>query len=388
MTTYAVLGAGRQGTAAAYDMARWGDARRIIMADRDIEAAHRAAERVNRMIGAAVAEPAQVDVTDLDAVEALLRGVDAALSAVPYIYNLGITRAAIRARCSLCDLGGNTAIVRQQHALHDEALAAGVSVIPDCGQVPGLGTTLIVYAMELLDRAVDVYMWDGGIPQNPRPPFNYLLTFHIAGLTNEYAESAIFLRNWEVVEVEPMTEPETVEFPLPIGTLEAFVAGGGTSTMPWTFQGRLRTLQNKTLRHPGHFAQLRAFYDLGLWDTRPIRVGDVEVVPREVFHALFEPKVTFPGDKDTVIVRVRAVGQKDGRDAEAAVELIDHFDEERGFTAMERATGWSAAIVAEMMAQGLTPRGAGGVETFVPAQPFVDEMRRRGLNVTERVAFL
>ncbi len=388
MTAYAVLGAGRQGTAAAYDMARWGNAHRIIMADRDPEAARRAADRVNRMVGAPIAEPAQVDVTDLDAVERLLRGVDAALSAVPYIYNLGITQAAIRARCSLCDLGGNTAIVRQQHAFHEEALAAGVSIIPDCGQVPGLGTTLIVYAMELLDGAVDVYMWDGGIPQSPRPPFNYLLTFHIAGLTNEYAEPAIFLRDWEIVEVEPMTELETVEFPPPIGTLEAFVAGGGTSTMPWTFRGRLRTLQNKTLRHPGHFAQLRAFYDLGLWDTRPIRVGDVEAVPREVFHVLFEPKVTFPGDKDTVIVRVRAVGKKDGRDAEAVVELIDHFDDETGFTAMERATGWSAAIVAEMMAHGQTPRGAGGVETFVPARPFVEEMRRRGLNVTERVAFL
>lgn len=388
MTIYAVLGAGRQGTAAAYDMARWGNAHRIIIADRDIEAARRAADRVNRMVGVAIAEPAQVDVTDLAAVEEMLRGVDAALSAVPYVYNLGITQAAIRARCSLCDLGGNTAIVRQQHAFQEEARAAGVSIIPDCGQVPGLGTSLIVYAMEWLDEAVDIFMWDGGIPQRPRPPFNYLLTFHIAGLTNEYAEPAIFLRDWEIVEVEPMTELETVEFPPPIGTLEAFVAGGGTSTMPWTFHGRLRTLQNKTLRHPGHFAQLRAFYDLGLWDNRPIRIGDVEVVPREVFHALFEPKVTFPGDKDTVIVRVRAVGKKDGRDAEAVVELIDHFDEATGFTAMERATGWSAAIVAEMMAHGLTPRGAGGVETFVPARLFVEEMRRRGLSVTERVTFL
>lgn len=70
------------------------------------------------------------------------------------------------------------------------------------------------------------------------------------------------------------------------------------------------------------------------------------------------------------------------------MELIDHFDEETGFTAMERATGWSAAIVAEMMARGMTPRGAGGVETFVPARPFVEEMRRRGLHVTEWVAFL
>ncbi len=386
--TYVVLGAGRQGTAAAYDMARWGNARRVILADRDLDVARQSAERVNRMVGAPLAEPAPVDVDDLEAVERLLRGADACLSAVPYFYNLGLTQAAIRARCNFCDLGGNTTIVRQQHAFHEEALAAGVSVIPDCGQVPGLGTSLIVYAMELLDEAVDVYMWDGGIPQNPRPPFNYLLTFHIAGLTNEYAEPAIFLRDWEITEVEPMSELETVEFPPPIGMLEAFVAGGGTSTMPWTFRGRLRTLQNKTLRHPGHFAQLRAFYDLGLWDTRPIRVGGVEVVPRDVFHVLFEPKVTFPGDKDIVIVRVKAVGKKDGRDAEAVVELIDYFDEGTGFTAMERATGWSAAIVAEMMAHGLTPRGAGGVEVMVPARPFVEEMRRHGLNVTEHGVLL
>jgi lysine 6-dehydrogenase len=351
--TYAVLGAGRQGTAAAYDMARWGDAHRVVLADYDLEVARQA--------------------------------TDTFLSAVPYFYNLDITRVAIRAGAHMCDLGGHTGIARQQHGFDAEARAAGISIVPNCGQVPGMGTTLIVYAMELLDEAVDVYMWDGGIPQDPRPPFDYLLTFNIAGLTNEYAESAIFIRDWQVTEVEPMTELETVEFPDPIGTLEAFVAGGGTDTMPWTFEGKLRTLQNLTLRYPGHLVKLRAFYDLGLWDLTPIQVGDVEVAPRDVFHALFEPKVTFPGDKDMVLVRIKAMGKKDERDAEAVVELIDYFDEETGFTAMERTTGWSAAIVAAMMARGQIPRGAGGVETQVPARPFVEELVRRGLNVSQQV---
>ena len=385
--TYAVLGAGRQGTAAAYDMARWGEAGRVVLADQDLVVARRAAERINRLLGQAVAEAAQVDVRDPAALVRLLQGVDAFLSAVPYYYNLDITRAAIAARASMCDLGGNTEIVRRQHAFDAEARAAGISIIPDCGQVPGVGTALCVYAMGLLDEAIDVYMWDGGIPQKPRPPFNYLLTFHIAGLTNEYAEPAVFLRDWRVTTVEPMTELETVEFPAPIGTLEAFVAGGGTSTMPWTFEGKLRTLQNLTLRYPGHYAQLRAFYDLGLWETKPIRVGQVEVVPREVFHALFEPKVTFPEDRDLVIVRVKAVGKKDGREAQALVELIDYYDEETGFSAMERSTGWTAAVVAEMMARGETPRGAGGLEVMVPARPYIEELRRHGLRVTEQVTF-
>lgn len=384
-TKFVVLGAGRQGTAAAYDLAHWGQAGQVVLADNREEAARAAAERVNRLVARQVAEAVRVDVTDPPALASVLAGAGSVISAVPYIYNLEITRAALRAGVNLCDLGGNTGIAREQHGFDAEARAAGISIIPNCGQVPGMGTSLAVYAMELLDEAVDVYMWDGGLPQKPRPPFNYLLTFHVAGLTNEYAEPAIFLRDWRVTQVEPMSELEVVDFPEPIGRLEAFVAGGGTDTMPWTYAGKVRTLQNLTLRYPGHFAQLRAFYDLGLWDLEPVRVGDVEVVPREVFHRLFEPKVTFPGDKDLVIVRVRAHGTKEGHPAEAFVQVIDYFDEKTGFTAMERGTGWSAAIVAGMMARNETPRGAGGVEKMVPAGPFVQELRARGINVEERV---
>ncbi len=385
--SYTVLGAGRQGTAAAYDLARWGDARRVILADADLATASRAAKRVNGLMGRQVAEAAEVDVTNPEAVARVLSGADACLSAVPYFYNLDITRVALQTHTHLCDLGGHIGIARQQHGFDAQAREAGISIIPNCGQVPGMGTTLMVYAMELLDEAVDVFMWDGGLPQNPRPPFNYLLTFNVAGLTNEYAEPAVFLRDWRITHMEPMSEPERVEFPEPIGTLEAFVAGGGTDTMPWTFEGKVRTLQNKTLRHPGHFAQLRAFYDLGLWDTAPVPVGEGEVVPRDVFHTLFEPKVTFPDDRDMVILRVKAVGRKDGRDAESLVEVIDYFDEETGFTAMERCTGWSAAIVAGMMARGQTPLGAGGVETQVPAGLYVEELLRRAIPLTQQVRF-
>jgi lysine 6-dehydrogenase len=382
---YVVLGAGRQGTAAAYDMLRWGQARKVILADVDLSVAHASVQRVNQALNTDAAEARQVDASDPASLADVLDGADACLSAVPYYFNKTITAAAVKVGVNLCDLGGNTDIAREQHQFNDQARAAKISIIPNCGQVPGMGTSLCVYAMQLLDEPVDVYMWDGGIPQHPRPPFNYLLTFHIAGLTNEYAEPAIFLRNGEVTAVEPMTELETVDFPAPIGSLEAFVTGGGTDTMPWTFKGKLRTLQNLTLRWPGHFSQLRAYWDLGMWDTRPIRAAGKEIVPREVFHALFEPKVTFPGDEDVVIVRVKALGRLHGVQTEAVVEMIDYFDKPTGFSAMERGTGWSAAIVAEMMARGETLRGAGGVESMVPAAPFVEALRARGIRVTETV---
>jgi lysine 6-dehydrogenase len=208
----------------------------------------------------------------------------------------------------------------------------------------------------------------------------------MAGLTNEYAENAVFIRDGRITEVEPMSELEVVDFDAPIGTLEAFVTGGGTDSMPWTYDGKLRTLQNKTLRYPGHYAQLRAFYDLGLWDAHPIRAGGQDIVPRDVWHALFEPRVTFPRDRDLIVLRVKAIGTKDGRPATSTVELIDYYDDTTGFTAMERTTGWSAAIVTEMAARGETRRGAAGVEVQVPAAAYVAELRRRGLNVEETVS--
>jgi lysine 6-dehydrogenase len=388
MYTYAVLGAGRQGTAAAYDMVKWGQAESVILADFDLSRAEKSAEWITKLSGTSACHPAHLDVRDIRATTELIRGVDALLSAVPYYYNLEITEAALAARVNFCDLGGNTDIARKQHAYNGQACEAGISIIPNCGQVPGMGTTLMVYAMSLLDETAEVFMWDGGLPRYPRQPFNYQLTFNIAGLTNEYAEPAIFIRDGRIQEMEPMSEPEAVEFPAPIGLLEAFIAGGGTDTMPWTYEGKLKTLQNKTLRWPGHYAQLRAFYDLGIWSMQPVQVGGAVVSPRDVFHALFEPKVTFPGDEDMVIIRVKAMGKKNGRDAQAVVQVIDYLDHSTGFTAMERGTGWSAAIVAEMMAFHQTPCGAGGVETMVPPGQFVAALDKRGIQVTEQIDYL
>ena len=108
-------------------------------------------------------------------------------------------------------------------------------------------------------------------------------------------------------------------------------------------------------------------------------VGEQRVSPRQVFHALFEPKVTFPGDRDWVLIRVKAVGEKDGRPAQAALDLMDAYDEATEFTAMERATGFGAAVVLEMAVRGETPRGAAGLETCVPPSAYVAELRRRGM---------
>ena len=381
--SYLVLGAGRQGIAAAYDLARFGEASKITLADLNRERAQAAADRVNHLLRDRIADAIGLDVRDENAIRRALKGYDVVLSAVPYFYNLALTRAAIETGVSFCDLGGNTEIVRQQHALDREAQRAGVSVIPDCGMGPGMGNNLAVYAMELVGDPEEVYLYDGGLPQKPQPPWNYALTFAIEGLTNEYYGGMTILRDGKLFHAPCFTEFEIADVP-PIGRLEAFLIAGGASTAPWSFQGKLRTYQLKVLRYPGTFAQLKAFSDLGLFDLKPVRVNGNEVVPRELFNTLFEPQVRVDDVEDVCIVRAHAKGKKNGQPTEAVVEVIDYYDKSTGFTAMQRMTGWHISIVAAMMAKQEIPLGAMPLELAVPGKAFVREAKRRGFKITER----
>ncbi|MEE8206280.1 MAG: saccharopine dehydrogenase NADP-binding domain-containing protein, partial [Nitrospinaceae bacterium] len=183
---YAVLGAGRQGVAAAYDLARLGDAKEIRLFDLDAEAALRGAEKVNKLLQTQIVQGQALDVNNLSALVTALRGIHSTISAVPYEFNLQITEAAIKAHSNICDLGGHTETVRQQLALGDRAKAAGITITPDCGMGPGLNINMGIRAMDYLDEPEDVYIWDGGLPQSPKPPWNYHLTFNVNGLINEY----------------------------------------------------------------------------------------------------------------------------------------------------------------------------------------------------------
>jgi len=385
--SYIVLGAGRQTTASAYDLGKFGDAGKITLADADLSRAEWAAARVNHLLGRNLAEARALDVRDESAVRSALAGHDVALSGVPYFFNLALTRIAISAGVSFCDLGGNTDIVRQQHALDADAKRAGVRIVPDCGMGPGMGNTLGVHAMSLLDEPEHVYLYDGGIPKNPVPPWNYLLSFSVEGLTNEYYGGITVLRDGQLVHLPCFTELETIEVP-PLGKLEAFLVAGGVSTAPWTFQTKLKTYLLKILRYPGTFAQLKAFSDLGLFELAPVEVDGHPVIPRHVFHKLFEPQVHADVIDDVCIIRARAVGRKNGRHAEAIVEVIDYYDPATGFSSMQRTTGWHLSIVAAMIARGQTPIGSVALELAVAGDAFVQEARKRGFHITEQVSAL
>lgn len=381
--SYLIIGAGKQGTAAAYDLAKFGDADQILFADYDLDAARTAASRINKLIGREVAASAQADASDAHQLASIMDGIDVALSAVPYYFNLEITKICIEKGVSLCDMGGNTDIVWEQIELDEDAKAAGVSIVPDCGMGPGLINTMGMYVMDLLDKPREVLLYDAGLPQDPTPPWNYAMTYHINGLTNEYSGDATFIREGKIAFVPTFTEREMINFE-PLGELEAFVISGSMSTTPQTHLGKLERYENKVLRYSGHMHTFEAYKRLGLFSEEEIDVSGQKVVPRELYHTLLAPHINADNVKDIGIMRAIGIGKKDGAEATVTVDIIDHFDEETGFTAMERLTGFHCAVMMGFQARKKVTTGAHRMELAVSATEMMEALRERGINYEVR----
>jgi lysine 6-dehydrogenase len=375
-----VLGAGLQGCACAYDLLQQPAVRQVTLADLrpDTLPPFLAGDWKGRL------RPVRLDVTDLAAVQETMRGHAAVMSAIPYYYNGPRARAAVEAGCHFSDLGGNTEIVFEQKKLHEQALAKGVSVIPDCGLAPGMVNILAAEGIRRLDRAEQVRIYVGGLPQSPEPPLNYQIVYSLEGALDYYTTPSWVLRGAKPVQVDALSEVEPVEFPAPVGTLEAFHTGGGISTLPFAYEGKVEVMEYKTLRYPGHVAVMRPIRELGLLGIKPLEVKGQTVVPRDVFIAAVQPKLHKPQGRDLVALQVQVSGQKGGRPHAVRFRLIDYFDAEHGISAMMRTTGYSLSVTGQMQADGrITEKGVRTPDEAVPFRAYVDELGRRGIRIEE-----
>ena len=378
--TYAILGSGMQGTAAAYDLAKFAEAEHILMGDISLEQAKIASDRVNQLIGRDVCEPHEANAMDAEGLAEFLQEVDVIVSCLPYWMHPHVAKVAIETITDMVDLGGNTDITMQTLALDEQAKSAEITLVPDTGLAPGLVNNLGLYMVENLDECDSVKLYCGVLPQNPVPPFNYKLTFNMEGLVTEYDYEAVALREGEIIKIPTLDELETLHIDQ-LGEMEAFTTSGGTSTAPFTLQDTVRNYEYKTIRYPGHCRLMRIFKDFGFWSEAPLKVGGCEVVPKKVFCEVFGPELEKFVDEDLCAVRGVGVGVKDGRPTAIQIDIFDKQDPETGFTSMERLTGFSASIIAQEVAQGRVEKGAVRYENAMTGTAFLQELLRRGIEI-------
>lgn len=376
-----VLGAGLQGSACAFDLLRNPAVERVVLAD--LRVGPLPAFLQPHLGGRLVT--ATVDVRDHAAVRALMREATAVMSAIPYYFNLPLAQLAVECGVHFTDLGGNTEIVLQQKGLDAEAEGKGVSVVPDTGLAPGMVNVIAQHGIAMLDRVQSVKLYVGGLPQHPEPPLNYQIVYSLEGVVDYYTTESLVVRDGRRATVAALSEIEAVEFPEPVGTLEAFHTAGGLSTMAFRYEGKIPVMEYKTLRYPGHARIMEAIRDLGLLSLAPVDVKGQQVVPRDVFVKVAGEKLRKPGGRDLVALRVVVTGTKDGASATRAWQLVARYDEAHAITAMMQTTGYTLSITGQLQATGVIRPGVHTPDECLPAEEYLRQLAERGIHV-ERVA--
>ena len=239
----ALLGAGHIGQTIAHLFAGAGDY--------DLSVIDADADALARLAGPRVATHV-VDGEDGHALLARLRGHDAVVNALPYPLAVSTATLALEAGCHYFDLTEDVAATRTIKRLaHD----APVAFMPQCGLAPGFIGIVAHHLTKGFDSLVDVKMRVGALPAFPTNALKYNLTWSVDGLINEYCHPCEAIRDGERLDVLPLEGLE--HFSLDGTEYEAFNTSGGLGTLCETLEGRVRTLDYKSVRYPGHCTLMR-----------------------------------------------------------------------------------------------------------------------------------
>ena len=277
MKDVVVVGAGKIGSMIAEFLGGCGDYQVTVI--------DRSAAQLSRLETSAAITKVAADITQGEELRNLLRGKFAVLSAAPYYATRLIAEAAKSAGAHYLDLTEDVASTR---AVKQLAAGARTAFIPQCGLAPGFITIVASDLASHFDELNDVRMRVGALPKFPSNALNYNLTWSTDGVINEYCEPCEAIVNGHLKETQPLEELE--EFSLDGILYEAFNTSGGLGTLCETLAGKVRNLNYRTIRYPGHAAIMKALLnDLRLRDRRellkdilenavPITLQDVVIV--------------------------------------------------------------------------------------------------------------
>ncbi|MHA1708731.1 MAG: saccharopine dehydrogenase family protein [Candidatus Baldrarchaeia archaeon] len=336
-----VLGCGNIGSAIVMDLTRSIPSAEVAVADNDLRKITRLANRLKGKIRHVL-----IDASNQEKLTRLFSKFDVVVGALPGRLGFNAMHAAINAGTNMVDVSYTP---ENPLLLNEDALNAGVTIVPDCGFAPGLTNLIVGFCSCIFDQIDTVKIFVGGLPQRPVPPLGYVITWSVEDLIEEYTRDARIIVDGEIVRVRALDGIETVEIPH-VGTLEAFYTDG-LRTLLYTMRN-VRNMYEKTLRFPGHAEKIKLLRDLGFFDDDKVEVEGVEI-PINVFTArVLERRLRVPEVRDMVVMRVEVLGYHQGTKRVMIFDLVDRFDEREEITAMARVTGYMASTVTKILASG------------------------------------
>ena len=372
-----VIGAGAVGSAVAHELHERAEITQIQVCD----ARARSLQQLHTGVKSAKLRSFQVDVRDVNVLEPILRGSDCVIGCAAPEVNPILAETCLELGMHFCDLGGNEEIVRKELELDERARQKSVWIVPNCGLAPGLVNILCLRGVDEFDEVDEAHLRVGDVPLRPEAPFNFRITWSAEKILDDYTHPVQIIEDGKVRELEPLSLEEPICFPPPFERMESFCTAGGLSTLTSQLEGRVKALDHKTIRWPGHANQMRFLLGLGFGEKRSIDVR-THLTYRDVLIRRMRQRLGGEHE-DAVLLRVLLKGRIGGERKTLVYEMIESYDASRGMTAIQRCTSVPTATVAQLIAAREVPGGgASPPENVVPKDRYFDILAARGLHVS------
>lgn len=374
-----IIGAGAIGSATARLLA----ARDAVEEIRVCDAGSRSLKSLHATVESQKVRSYQVDGRDESVLKPIIRNSDCIVGCADPTVNSLLASIAIELGSHFCDVGGSDETVRSELALNDTARESGVWIVPNCGLAPGLINVLCLLGVDAFDEVESACLRVGDVPLDPEPPFNFRLSVSARKLIDDYSRPVHIIRDGEVREISPLTNDEEIWFGEPFGKMEAFATAGSLSTLTDELRDRVRYLDMKTIRWPGHADRMRFLLGLGFGEKKIIDVRTHltynDVLVRRM-HRMLGGEYA-----DAVLLRAATTGLVKGTQRTLVYEMVDMFDDSDGMSAMRRCTSIPIAVAAYLLASGsLEGGGAAPMERAFPRRSLYDELVNQGLGLKSK----
>lgn len=371
-------GAGAVGSAAVRDLVRNDEISQIVVGDIAVEKAKAHFKKLKKVA------IKRVDVSDFQTLVTSMKGFDGVVNCTWFEYNMNVTTAAIKAGVNMVDLGGLFHVTRKQLDLNQDAVDQEVTIVPGCGEDPGITNVMARYAADRLDRVDYIKIRDGDRDLEPQPA---LFKFSIGTIVDEWRLNATVFRNGEFIELPPLSETEMVGFPPPVGSLDTYlVVHSEVATLP-TYIGKGVKDVDFMVSEP--IDMIKILKTLGLLSDVPIEIQGQEVRPRDVTTTVLARHQAGhiegePG-KDATCILIRVAGEKGGRKIVHELHCLAVQKEKWGVCAMDYLTGVGASVGIQLVLEGKAKSvGVVPPEAAFSPEEFLDQVARREVELGHR----
>lgn len=375
-----VLGAGAMGQVTIRDLCESPAVTDVLIADLSLERV----EALKAQFNKSKLKAAKADVQDIDGLAKLLTGYNAVINCSPYVFNLNVMEAALKAGCHYLDLGGLFHVTRKQLELNKKFEEKNLLAVLGMGAAPGMTNVMAACAADEMDTVdyIDIYAASVDLVTSNHP---FLPPYALDTILDEYFLKPYVFEDGEFREVPPMSGEHVHDFPQPVGRASSFLTlHSEVATLPLSYKHKGVKRVTYRLGLPMLFHERCKFLvDLGFGSKEAMKIDGVEMKPRRILQAMIDKHEIPSADPDDCeVIRVDVGGTKAGRHILSRLETTVLAHKEWKISCGALDTGVPPSIVAQLICSGLiTARGVQAPETCVPADKFFQELAKRGMEM-------